>query len=122
METLSALIVEDEDDLVTIFTEALEMAGFHTEAIQDGGKAVQRLTEIVPDLVILDLHLPTVAGKDILKHIRADARLANTKVILATADAATAEMIEDQADMVLLKPISFKQLRDMATRLGTMTR
>jgi hypothetical protein len=42
--------------------------------------------------------------------------LSKTLVILATADYRTAEDLRDEADLVLLKPISFKQLRDLTAR------
>ena len=63
------------------------------------------------------MHLPNVSGDTILHHIRADERLANTRVMLATADAYMAENLRDKSDLVLLKPISFTQLRDLAKRL-----
>jgi len=113
-----ALIIEDERDLATIFSNALEAAGFQTEIINAGDKAVERLADIVPDVVILDLHLPRVAGTDILQRIRADARFADTRVLVTTADARMAETLADQADLVLIKPISFSQLRDLAMRMA----
>jgi CheY-like chemotaxis protein len=67
--------------------------------------------------VVLDLHLPGVSGRKLLDVIRADGRLTKTRVILATADYRTAEELRDSADLVLLKPISFKQLRDLSARL-----
>lgn len=112
-----ALIIEDDAKLSTIFSEALRMAEFETEIIQDGQIALERLADTIPAVVVLDLHLPHVSGRDILKQIRADERLDQTRVIVATADAVVAESLRDQADLVLVKPISFNQLRDLATRL-----
>ena len=112
-----ALIIEDDPDLSTIFAEALRGAEFETEIVRDGNSALNRLEDIVPNVVVLDLHLPHVSGKDILQHIRDDSRLNETKVILATADASMADTLESMADLVLLKPISFGQLRNLAARL-----
>ena len=111
-----ALIIEDDPAQQTIFSRAVEMANFNTEVIGNGGEALKRLGEVVPDLVILDLHLPTVSGDEILVSIRADERLASVPVILATADPILAETLADTSDLVLLKPISFNQLRDLASR------
>ena len=110
-----AVIIEDEFDLAEIFTSALQAADYATETINTGDAALARLTEIVPDLIILDLHLPGVDGREILQHIRADERLTNTRVVIASADAALAQTLD--ADLVLLKPISFSQLRDLTKRL-----
>jgi DNA-binding response OmpR family regulator len=113
-----ALIIEDEEDLATIFSEALKAGGFQTEIIYDGLIAQQRLAEVCPDVVVLDLNLPHVDGNQLLKQIRDDARLEKTRVLVATADAGMADMLDREADLVLLKPISFIQLRMMAERMG----
>jgi CheY-like chemotaxis protein len=112
-----ALIVEDEFDISIVFSRALQAAGFETEVIRNGGTALEWLSSSKPDIVILDLNLPRVGGPEILRYIRADTRLAETPVIVATAYARLAEGIRDQADQVLFKPISFAQLRDLSARL-----
>jgi CheY-like chemotaxis protein len=113
-----ALIVDDHYDSGIIFSEALEWAGLETEIIRSGEAALARLAVIVPDVVVLDMCLPRVAGTDILRRIRADARLAKTRVIIATADQWIADALPyDEADAVLLKPIGFNQLRRVAASL-----
>jgi DNA-binding response OmpR family regulator len=113
-----ALIIEDHLDAATIFSEALKAADFETEIIRSGDVALERLTNTVPDMVILDLNLPQVPGSDILARIRADTRLSKTCVIVATAHPQLADNVQGEADLVLLKPISFTQLRGLATRLS----
>ncbi len=112
-----ALIIEDDPDLADIFTEALRAANYETETIRDGQAARQRLRQITPKLVILDMHLPNVSGIDLLYLLRHDARLQKTLVIILTADARMAEAYEEQADYVLIKPVTFSQLRDLTSRL-----
>jgi two-component system response regulator RegX3 len=112
-----ALIIEDDESLATVFSMALQMAGFQTEIARTGKAALTSIAELTPTLIMLDLHLPHVAGQDILRQIRSEERLARTWVILATADAITAEGLRGEADLVLLKPISVTQLRDLAKRL-----
>ena len=68
-------------------------------------------------MVVLDLHLPEISGETILHQIRADERLAGTSIMVATADPHLAETLRSEADLVLIKPISFGQLRDLAIRL-----
>lgn len=111
-----AYLVEDNKDTVTIFRGALELADYEVEVAYDGAVAQKRLTEIVPDLIILDLHIPNVSGDKVLLQIRSDERLKETRVFLATADANMAAQLRDQAELVLLKPIGFMQLRDLAER------
>ncbi len=112
-----ALIIEDDADLSTIFAQALQAAEFETEIAEDGQVATTRLNETIPSVVVLDLHLPHVSGRDILDQIRTDPRLQDTRVMLATADPAMAETLRTEADLILIKPISFGQLRDLAKRL-----
>jgi DNA-binding response OmpR family regulator len=115
-----ALIVEDDYDLSIIFAEALQAAGFETQIVRAGDTALMWLSSTTPKVVVLDLHLPRVAGTSILQQIRSDPHLTETRVIVATADARLAETLREDADLVLLKPISFTQLRDLASRLTSM--
>jgi DNA-binding response OmpR family regulator len=118
MSNLFALIVEDDTDLSIIFAKALEAAGFETQIVRAGDTAMMWLSSTTPEVVVLDLHLPRVSGKDVLGHVRSNERLVDTKVIIVTADPRMAETLQDQADLILLKPIGFGQLRDLAARLG----
>lgn len=113
-----ALVVEDDEDLSFIFAEALRAAGYQPEIVRDGQVALERLEELTPVVVVLDLHLPHVAGTDILKKIRETPRLKGIRVVVTTADARLAEQTDKQADFVLIKPISFSLLRDLSSRLG----
>lgn len=112
------LIIEDNRDLATIFSEALQASGYQTLIIEDGQEALNYLADGHPDIIILDLHLPGVSGDVILRHIRADERLADTRVVVATADPQMADALDNESDLVLLKPVSFMQLRDLAARLA----
>jgi DNA-binding response OmpR family regulator len=112
-----ALIIEDEYDVSIIFAQALRAAGFETEIVRSGDTALTQLTCMTPDVVVLDLHLPRVPGTQILEQIRADPRLSSTRVIVATAHPQLAESVKGQTDWVLNKPVSFGQLRDLATQL-----
>ena len=113
-----ALVIEDDQDLSEIFSQALVGAGFEVETIRDGKAAQERLGgEKIPNVIALDLHLPYVDGATLLKQINADERFNKTRIILTTADAAQAEFLRDKVTIVLIKPIMFTQLRDISKRL-----
>ena len=112
-----ALIIEDDEDLSEIFGQALIAANYEVEIIRDGATALNRLKEVLPVVVVLDMHLPHVAGNVLLNQIRADQRLEKTRVVVATADAQMGESLRGIADLVLIKPITFTQLRDLSSRL-----
>jgi two-component system response regulator MtrA len=111
-----AFVVEDDPQLSQIFTLTLSES-FETETITDGARALTRLSEVIPDLVVLDINLPGASGAEILHSIRTNSRYDSTRVILATANPHQAYDLQGKADIVLLKPISITQLRDLANRL-----
>ena len=113
-----ALIIEDDEDLASIFAEALRGVGFEVEHVADGKVAEERLKSGgVPFLVLLDMHLPHISGGQLLTQIQEDERFADTTIIITTADARMGEAYADQVDFVMIKPISFVQLRDLTSRL-----
>ncbi len=111
----TAFIVEDDPQLSKIFSISLQ-TDFETEITGDGDSALARLAEIAPSIVVLDLHIPGKSGKDVLLYIRSEERLAGTRVLLCTADERQAQSLEESADIVLLKPVSPAQLRQIASR------
>jgi two-component system response regulator/two-component system chemotaxis response regulator CheY len=114
-----ALIIEDDPQLNEIIALTLQ-ADFEITACSDGTSGWNRLSEITPHILVLDLHLPGMPGKDILAKLRADERFKDTRVILATADERLAETLTEAADIVLLKPVSPAQLRELANRLKSI--
>ncbi len=112
-----ALIIEDDEDLSEIFGQALTAAGFEIEIIRDGRTAQERLKQIIPTVITLDMHIPHISGDTLLKQINRDERLAKTRVVVTTADAQMGETMRGIADLVLIKPITFSQLRDLTVRL-----
>ncbi len=116
-----ALIIEDEADLAEIYSKTLQRGGFQTTIIRDGKKALEHLASASPNVIILDLHLPYIGGASILQHIRTNERLSKTAVIVTTADERQAEEMHAQADLVLLKPVSLIQLRELANRVAKST-
>jgi CheY-like chemotaxis protein len=116
-----ALIAEDNAEQAYIFRKALFMSGYQVEVVNNGLAASTRLEEIVPRIVVLDLHLPGMSGEKLLHQIRSDQRLKDTKVFLITGDDGLAEKLRDEATITLLKPISFAQLSMLATKFLPQT-
>jgi DNA-binding response OmpR family regulator len=110
-------VVEDDPKLSEIINITLQRY-FNLEISMNGDEALERLKALTPQIVVLDLNLPGTSGNDILAYIRTDERLSKTRVILATADERQAELLTDSADIVLLKPISPSQLKDMVLRMS----
>ncbi len=116
-----ALIVEDDIELSDIFSVVLRASGMNTEIVRDGSQALDRIHATMPDVVVLDMHLPKMSGLEILAEVRANAALRALRVVVITADALLAKASEEQADMTLLKPVSFSQISDITARLVQRT-
>lgn len=116
--TSHALIIEDDQDTASLFSHILEFIGFSTEIIRHSEQAMNRLRQIAPDIVLLDIMLSqNMSGLNILEYIKEEDRLNNCRVIVITGYPNLAESVGDKADLVLLKPISAKQLSTMVLRL-----
>ena len=113
-----ALIIEDDRDVAELYRRVLELLEFSTEIIRTGEGAARRLAAVAPAVVLLDLNLLSrVSGSDILHQIRADKRLAETRVVMVTGHREVDKTVRDEADAVLYKPIDISELTDLITRL-----
>jgi DNA-binding response OmpR family regulator len=113
----SALVVEDNRDIAMLFSMALEEIGFAADIVSDGQAALDHIRAAPPEIVVLDLNIPKVSGVEVLHRIRADDQLSGAKVVVVSANPHMIEESYDMADLVLEKPVSYVQLRDLLRRL-----
>ena len=78
------LVVEDDSDILFIYSHALEGADYKVDQAIDGQEAIEKIDANTYDLVLLDIMLPKVTGIDVLKHIRASEKAKVTPVYLLT--------------------------------------
>lgn len=116
-----ALIVEDDRFQADIFSRTLNLVPYETETVFNGREALTRLTEYepVPDLLILDLHLPSVSGDAIFAELKANTIFEKMKIMIITADSTMLSQIDFDGRKVytLVKPVNPIQLRKLASRL-----
>lgn len=115
-----ALIIEDQKDIAEIYSSALRMVDFHTEVIHDGKEALDNLSQIFPEVIILDMNLPHVSGHYLFKQLRTLPHLADVPVIICTANAVMADAMQNEvsdSDFILVKPVSIHQLTGLIKRL-----
>ena len=115
-----AIIIEDNADIARVYATTLEMNGFETEVVSDGQRALQVLETSLPQLIVLDMNLPQISGHYLYKSIRANARLANTAVFIATANTIVANALAPDVspqDHICIKPVSPAELREFARKL-----
>jgi DNA-binding response OmpR family regulator len=99
------LIVEDDDALRGLYRMALSLAGYAVEEASDGLVALNVIDNHPPDLIILDLMLPTVSGYVVQQDISARSRTRAIPIVVVTG---TADELVDQLEVacVLRKPVT----------------
>jgi DNA-binding response OmpR family regulator len=110
---LKVLIVEDDADIAALIAHYLEKTGYAVETIPDGGRAIARARESLPDLVILDLMLPGLNGLEVCRALRIDNKTAGLPIIMLTARGEESERIlglDVGADDYMVKPFSPNEL------------
>jgi len=115
-----ALIIEDQEEIADIYSNALEIADFKTEIFTDGKQALEQLPNRHPQLIILDMNLPHVSGHYLFKQMRSIDHLMNVPVIICTANTVMADAMKaeiNDTDYILVKPVSIHQLNGLVTNL-----
>jgi DNA-binding response OmpR family regulator len=108
--TATVLIVEDDPVLRRMYRAALGLAGFDIVEADDGLAALHFLDHRTPDLVVLDLMLPTMSGLVVQQEIAAHAHTRNIPIVIVTGS----DLSLDHVDVpcVLRKPVSPEALVD----------
>ena len=84
--TTRILVIDDEADFSALFKENLEESGsYSVETENDPTKAVERAKEFLPDLIFVDVVMPSMDGGDVVSAIKAEPRFARTPVLMLTA-------------------------------------
>jgi adenylate cyclase len=107
------LVVDDVPDNVDILQMRLEAQGYGVATAVDGLDALEKIRELSPDLVLLDVMMPKLDGIETVKRLKADASLPFMPVILVTAKADASDVIgglEAGGDDYLTKPVDHAAL------------
>ncbi|KGK42700.1 chemotaxis protein CheY [Nitrincola sp. A-D6] len=107
------LVVDDEPNILLSLEFLMEQAGFTVSTAEDGETALERISQIEPDLVLLDISLPGISGFDVLEQLRKDSRFTQLPVIMLTAHGREVEREKGMAlgaDDYITKPFSTQSL------------
>jgi two-component system, OmpR family, response regulator MprA len=105
------LVVDDEPPMRTALTRALELEGFGVALAADGDEGLSQISELAPDLVVLDVMMPRLDGIGVCRELRG--RGDRTPVLMLTARDAIADRVEGLeagADDYLVKPFALEEL------------
>ncbi len=111
MTSTSILLVDDERPIISMLKMFLELSGFHVVTASDGVEALSIATQHKPDLIVLDVLMPRLDGRETLRRMRQQDDW--TPVILLTQVTGTAQRImalEEGADDYLNKPFDPQEL------------
>jgi CheY-like chemotaxis protein len=112
------LVVDDNDALRENLAEALELEGFAVAVARDAPAALARLAEDpLPLVVLLDLMMPGMDGRELLARIRADPRLGSVRVVVTTGLSGVRSRVP-AADGILTKPFGVRELLAALRRVG----
>lgn len=122
------LIVDDDVDSLKLISLMLKRQGYDVVVAESGGKALKKAASEAPNLIILDVMMPDMNGLDVCRSLRADAKTANTPIIMFTAKTLIDDKVkgfEAGADDYLTKPTHPAELanriKSVLQRKGTVT-
>jgi len=117
------LVVDDDPDIARFVEVNLRSAGYDVVVAADGEQALERATEIHPDLVLLDVMMPRIDGFEVAQRLRRNPHTANTSIIMLTAKALSTDKVlglTAGADDYIIKP--FDPIELLARVKGTLRR
>ena len=98
------MLVEDDPAARDLFRTAFRRAGFAVAAVEDGLAALQRIESDPPDVIVLDMALPRLGGRDVLRELRANPATRAIPIIIVTGTDIT-DLNERAGVPVLKKPV-----------------
>ena len=116
-ETLTILLVDDEDSIQTLLTYPLQRDGYRVVQARDGDEALRRFGEEDVDLVVLDIMLPKLDGLEVCRRLRAESTV---PIIMLTARDDELDKVlglELGADDYITKPFSIREFRSRVRAL-----
>lgn len=113
MAKASILIVEDDEDILELISYNLGKEGYTVVGVRSSEEALEKIGNVNPDLIILDIMLPGIDGTDVLRSLKRNNETAAIPVIMATAKSEDSDIVsglELGADDYIAKPFSPKVL------------
>jgi DNA-binding response OmpR family regulator len=108
------LIVEDDEDIAELLAYTMRKEGFAAEVLLSGSDVPAVVRRDAPDLILLDLMLPGLDGRDIVRVLRADQQTAAVPIIMITARGDESDRVAGLdlgADDYIAKPFSANEVR-----------
>ena len=115
------LVVDDDDVIRQLITVNLELEGFQVDTAVDGQDCLDKVAQVRPDVITLDIMMPRLDGWAAASRLRADPATAGIKVVLLSARAQEADLARGSrigVDAYLTKPFDPDELIEVVRRLA----
>ncbi len=109
-----ALVVEDHPDMLKVLTSEMEMMGFSVIGAKDGKEGVEKAIKGKPNLILMDIMMPLMDGRDATRLIRSNPKTQDIPILVVTALAnniALRRCIDAGCTDYITKPFTFKELQ-----------
>jgi len=109
---IKVLVIEDDEYSRDALAHLLAAEGYEAELADDGESGLAKAREMNPDIIVLDLSLPGIDGKRVIKMIRSNQTLSSTPILVVTghSDTEAQSAVDLGADAYLTKPVEFDEL------------
>jgi two-component system cell cycle response regulator DivK len=112
----TVLCIEDNPANMILVERVVEAEGHKLLKAEDGTEALNLLSGIVPDIILLDINLPGIDGLELARRFKADERLSPVPLIATTAQVLVGDRercLEAGCDDYLPKPLDIRRLREV---------
>ncbi|MFP5265067.1 MAG: response regulator transcription factor [Blastocatellia bacterium] len=111
-QNVKILVIEDDEYSRDALAHLLVAEGYQAQSASDGETGLEKAHEVQPDVIVLDLNLPGIDGKEVIEKIRGDGPLRSVPILVITGDEASAGQaaVDLGADGYLTKPVEFDDL------------
>ena len=112
------LLIDDEQDLLFVVSHGLKKRGYEVFLGRDGREALALTQQLMPDLIILDVHLPVMDGDEVARILKKDEKLKHIPVFLISSviDGLSEKTAACGADTCISKPFEMTDLTNLINK------
>ncbi|MCX7905120.1 MAG: response regulator [Elusimicrobiales bacterium] len=113
-------VIDDENSILEVIENILKSNGYDVKTYNESIGIIDKLREYLPSLILLDIHMPSKNGIEVLKEIRKDPVLKKIPVVMLTVDVSPADIQKSMlygANTYILKPAKEKDILEVIRNL-----
>ena len=121
----TVLIIEDNEDNLSLMTQLLQVAGYKVAAAETGEAGYEKAVKTMPDFILLDIQLPDIDGTEVLQRLRANDLTSSIPVIAVTSYAMVGDrerLLSSGCNGYIEKPVDpelvIKQIQNIIKRVS----